>query len=178
MNNDNLPPGVGASDEHIQGGDPRYDAEAERFALALGDQLDALYDDHQEEIIRLGTEHILLRLDEEARGPDVLDLSDLDPTRIREAIDAWRADPLRVLDEVFAEKKPALVLDTDGAEKVRNALCFIDGAVCALHDDDTTGARPVSDRLAEVLGELFAAFGMTPPVAATWGRKTDDEVEF
>lgn len=163
MNNDNLPPGVSASDEHIQGGDPRYDAEAERFALALGDQLDALYDDHQEEIIRLGTEHILLRL--------------------REAIDAWRADPLRreaivVLDEVFAEKKPALVLDTDGAEKVRNALCFIDGAVCALHDDDTTGARPVSDRLAEVLGELFAAFGMTPPVAATWGRKTDDEVEF
>lgn len=170
--NSNLPPGVSGNEDQIQGGDPRFDAEAERFALALGDQLDALYDDHQEEIIRLGTEHILLRLDEEARGPDVLDLSDLDTTRIREAIDAWRADPLR--------REAITVLDEVCVARVRNALCFIDGAVCALHDDDTTGARPVSDRLAEVLGKLFETFGMTPPVAATWGRKpdVDDEVAF
>lgn len=164
--NSNLPPGVSSNDDHIQGGDPRYDAEAERFALALGDQLDALYDDHQEEIIRLGTEHILLRLDEEARGPDVLDLSDLDTERIREAIDAWHAD---------------LAFDADGVEKMRNALCFVDGALCGLHDDDATGARPVSDRLAEVMGELFAAFGISPPVASTWGRQPPppgDEVEF
>lgn len=184
MNGSNYPPGVTGNEDHIQGGDPRFDAEAERFALALGDQLDALYDDHQEEIIRLGTNHILQRLDEEFRGPDVLDLSDVDAdgddiARLRAAIEAWRKDP-----HVTITVEPSagvLRLTAADVEKIRHALCFIDGAICGLHDDDDKGARPVSDALGLHLLDLFTAFGMAPPVATTWGTTPpalDDDVEF